>query len=740
VTPSGADFTTYLANATHTSFIDDDTLVPPLRRLWTVPLGAPIAYPLVVGDRVYATTSATDTTPARVFALDRLTGAQIWSADLGTSATANLAYDNGRLFAVDTQGLAAMEKITTPPVFRAFDAATGALDWQVQGTLTQPYHGGPPIALNGTLYTAAGAGLSGPATLFAYDETNGQVQWTGAFSSGSFAVSADGIFAFDDCGDATALSLDGATEWSPAPDAGSCYPPGTSVVVDHTLYETTSRATNARLDTRTGMSLGTFVGDRSTPAFGDGLEVDVVGNGLQAVSKATGGPAWSFKGEGALATSALIVGGTVFAATQIGTIYAIDATTGKVAWSENTGNGFSLDSVGIAAAHGVLVVPIGSDLIAYGPAGSGFDAGVHDYGGQPTCPWTLVHDSPAPGVDTPTGIAIADFNKDGKLDIALSSRASFGGGGVTVFLGLGNGTFQGLQELSSFGEGTYGLAAADLDGDGVVDVVSASAGESNDGQPNVYVSLGKGDGTLSKPKTYSVGPGPFAMVLADLDGSGRPDMVLADDIDGFRVLLNQGKGTFGNPVAYASGQAVLTVALGDLTGDGKPDVVLGMKDPQTVQVFPGKGNGTFGTPLITAVGGWPSGLALGDVNADGKLDVVVATGDVQILLGKGDGTFSPGATVPAGSSASGVALGDLDLDGRVDLVVTEESVTNSDSVRIFFGNGDGTFQGMQAFATDSFPSMPLIADFNGDGRPDIVTCNDVADTVTLLLGACGARP
>jgi hypothetical protein len=231
------------------------------------------------------------------------------------------------------------------------------------------------------------------------------------------------------------------------------------------------------------------------------------------------------------------------------------------------------------------------------------------------------------------------------------------------------------------------------------------------------------------------------MVLADLDGNGRPDLVLADAADGFRVLLNQGKGTFGSPVAYDSGQGALSVALGDFTGDGKPDVVLGVNNPQnTIQIFPGKGNGTFGAPLTTAVDGWPTALALGDVNGDGKLDIVLPMGDVEILLGKGDGTFAAATTMAAGGSASGVAVGDLDLDGHVDLVVTEQTLTNSDSVRIYFGNGDGTFLGTDTFATDPYPNMPVITDLNGDGRPDIVTCDSTGGTTTLLLGACGALP
>jgi outer membrane protein assembly factor BamB len=737
VATDASNFTMYPANAAHTDFIEDDTLVPPLRRLWKVSLDTPIfSSPLVVGDRIFASTSPTDAKPARLLAFDRLTGSPLWSTDLPTSSYVNLAYENGRVFAVDNDG--AVDSLTSvvvaAPFIRAFDAATGAVDWQIQGDLKQPFQLAAPVAVNGTLYVTASGSAALP-TLHAYDETSGHEQWKNAFDDGSFAVSADGFFTYDACGNVTALDISGGTRWA-APDAGGCYPGGTSVLFDHTLYETPERVSSARVDTRTGMKLGPFAGDRLTPAFGHGLEVDPVGPTLQASSIATGAKAWTFTSEGDLAVSPLIVGGTVYMASRIGTVYAIDAATGQVSWSEDTGDTVPSGGLfGIAAAHGVLVVPTMTQLIAYGPAGPTSDAGTHDYGGKTPCPWSLVHAAPAVGADQPTGIAIADFNKDGKRDIAVSSWGSFGGGGVNVSLGKGDGSFDQLIEQWAFGDGTHALAAADLDGDGKPDVVSASSIAATDGQPNLQVILGKGDGTFLKPTYYTVGTAPNGIVLADLDGNGRIDVVVADAADGFRVLFNQGKGVLGKPVAYGAGQQALAIALADLNGDGKSDIVLATKDPpNAIQVFPGKGNGTFGAALVAKLDAWPAGLALGDVNGDGKLDVVVATGDVEILIGKGDGTFAAPVTMQAGTGVSGVALGDVDLDGRLDLVVTNSYPSDA---RIFFGNGDGTFTGMETFATTLEPILPTITDLNGDGLPDIVTVDTLGDVASVLLGACG---
>jgi len=723
---NSTDFTTFLANAAHTNFIDDDTLVPPLRRLWTAPLDGPAgSYPLVVGDLVYVTTSSSDTANARVLAFNRLTGAPAWNAELPTARAAQLAYDGGRLFVVDASGRSSATRL-----IRAFQATTGALAWQVQAAASSQFESSPPVARGGILYASDSGSAAGP-TLYAHDEATGAVLWSTPFTSGTFAVSGDGLFAFDGCGTSAAVRLDGTPGWLPALDAGFCYPPGTPVLVDHTLYEALRRPyTNVRVDTRTGAAIGTFGGDRLSPAFGHGLEVDALGKSLQAVSTATGANAWTFTVEGDLATPALIAGGTVFVASSIGTVYAIDAATGQLAWSENMGS--ALAGVGMAAAHGVLVVPAGNDLIAYAPAGAAEDAGSHDDGGQPTCHWTLAHDidPSVPGVAMPTGMVVADFNNDGKRDVALSSWADFDDS-VTLFFGAGDGTFQGVSQGPSFSYGTQAVAAADLDGDGVPDVVSASTNGSA-GHPNVKVSLNKGDGTLRSPTDLSVGTAPSALALGDLDGNGRADLVVAH-ANGFSVLLNQGKGTFGTPVGYARGEVGVSVALGDFTGDGKLDVLLGSNDPVNLQVFPGKGNGTFGSPSTVAIDGWPLELALADINADGKLDVAVATGDVQILIGKGNGTFAPATTLSGGPGVSGVALGDVDVDGHVDLVVTNEL---SGSVRILFGDGHGAFAGTDTFATGLDPIQPVITDINGDGRPDILTADVVGDDVTLLLGAC----
>ncbi len=728
---TSTDFTTFLANPAHNDVVLDPALVAPLSRLWTASVGQPVSYPLVVDDLVYVTASSTQTAHARILAFQRATGAPAWSADLGTADTGYLVYDGGRVFEVDT------ETSMGGGSLRAFNALSGALDWQVQADPNEPFYYEPPVAYDGKLYTT-GTGTGG--RLYAYDETSGALLWNAllyAGSAGSVVVSSEGVYVFDTEGETTAFDLGGAMAWQDRP-AESTLAALTPVLVGHTLYEILPQATNKRVDTSAGQTVGTFTSDLP-PAFGDGIEFDVLASALHAVSTASGATVWTFTPDGGVVTSALVIGGTVYVGSSIGTIFALDAATGKRIWSDNTGAAFTGPVTGEAifgmgAAHGVLVVPAGNDLVAYASAGASFDAGAREYrGSDASCVWTLVDGPPSPSTpNIPASMAVADLDGDGKLD--LLTVGSNSGGGVGILLGGGDGTFRALSEMATFVSGANAVAVADVDGDGRPDVLAASSYETYNSPENVGVSRGNGDGTLQTPSLYAVGTHPYAITLADFDVNGSPDLAVADGSGGLRVLLNRGDGTFAAPVTYGN-DALVALAAGDMNGDGKPDLALASYTPGAIQVRLGNGDGTFAAPRSNGLDQSPAAVALGDVNGDGQVDIVAVTSDVQVLLGNGDGTFQPAVSFQAGPNPSGVAIGDVDRDGRADLVVTNEG---AGSVSVLFGNGDGTFQWELAFATGNGPNSPAIADFNGDGQPDIATCNLDSDSVSLLLGACGS--
>jgi hypothetical protein len=213
-----------------------------------------------------------------------------------------------------------------------------------------------------------------------------------------------------------------------------------------------------------------------------------------------------------------------------------------------------------------------------------------------------------------------------------------------------------------------------LNGDGKLDVVAV-------GNSTIEILLGNGDGTFQTPLETPTTQMAEAIGIADINGDGKPDIVIANEGNGsansgsVSVLLGNGNGTFQMPVLYGTG-AIYTdaLALGDLNHDGKMDIVVASiyDNSSTYGVIGtllGDGNGTF-QPVVnmntpTPMEGVRS-LALADFNGDGKLDVAVGAGDV-LLLGNGDGTLQKPLTLGAGGP--GIAAADFNTDGRPDLAV-----------------------------------------------------------------------
>jgi len=241
----------------------------------------------------------------------------------------------------------------------------------------------------------------------------------------------------------------------------------------------------------------------------------------------------------------------------------------------------------------------------------------------------------------PNAVVLGDFDGDGRLDIATAgAKTLFDNGVVSVLLGKGDGTFAGKLDVA-VGVNPQSLALGDLDKDGKLDLVTANSGTDVDG--SLSVLLGQGDGSFSARVDYASAFSPGSVALGDLNGDGILDLVTANagggDPDAGRagestvsVLLGQGDGSFAANMEYVTGDHPLSVALGDLNGDGKLDVATPNRDLPTVSVLFGKGDGTLATKVdYPAVA---SSLALGDLNGDGMLDFALTNGNaVDVLLG-----------------------------------------------------------------------------------------------------------
>jgi hypothetical protein len=312
---------------------------------------------------------------------------------------------------------------------------------------------------------------------------------------------------------------------------------------------------------------------------------------------------------------------------------------------------------------------------------------------------------------------VADFNGDGKPDLAVLSSAS-----LSIYLGNGDGTFSAAQVPVGATSPTS-LAVADFNGDGVADlVVFSSSANSN----AVQVLLGKGDGTFFSPVNSPAPAGP-RMFVADFNGDGKADLVLVNEGFGnvFAVLLGNGDGTFQSTGATHLPVNCVASALGDFNGDGKPDVVFA---GVLINIALGQGDGTFHLAFVSAAGiSGPAGaVVVGDFNGDGKQDLIVL--DVfsipSIRLGNGDGSFQSASSLP-GLPAYALAIGDFNGDGKPDVAV----VGSTGLVGIATGTGTGTFSPVKTYG----PAGSLaIADFNGDGITDFAVVAD--GSITTYLG------
>jgi hypothetical protein len=284
------------------------------------------------------------------------------------------------------------------------------------------------------------------------------------------------------------------------------------------------------------------------------------------------------------------------------------------------------------------------------------------------------------------------------------------------------------QVTFAAGPGVRSLAAGDVNGDGIPDLVVGIRFSNY-----ASVMLGNGNGTFQAAQSIPGSTGYVAVALADVNGDGKPDLLILNN-NGVGVLLGNGDGTFQAQQNFAAGSSPISVAVRDINGDQKLDVVVANQFSNNVSVLLGNGDGTFQAQKTFATGPYPKSVALGDVNGDGIPDVVVAsysTAAVSVLLGNGDGTFQAAHTFSTGSFADAVALGDVNGDGRLDIAVANNQ---NSTVSVLLGNGDGTFQTQNTYVTDSFPSSILIGDVNGDGKPDVVTTNAGRDSVSILLG------
>jgi hypothetical protein len=326
----------------------------------------------------------------------------------------------------------------------------------------------------------------------------------------------------------------------------------------------------------------------------------------------------------------------------------------------------------------------------------------------------------APAVNYPTGsqggpgpaaesMISADVDNDGDADVIT---ADWWGSGIRVFKNNGNGSF-GPAIVTSLGTSTGSVSAADFDGDGMLDLAVGTGQQ-------LVILRGNGSGSFTEVERHALSVGGQIQAYAhDVTLDGRVDIV-APTSNGVQVFIGLGNGRFVSGPLTPIYALISAAAVGNFNNDGIPDLVVTDAFTQRVILLRGNGGGSFTQLTSGIVGFGPEDVIAVDLNGDGIDDVATADSfsfTVSVLLSNGQGGFAPATRYTGVQGPVSLRAADFDRDGDLDLAVS--SVVSS-SVQVYTNSGNGQFGATpQNLPVTNQPQTPAIADYNGDGRPDI---------------------
>jgi hypothetical protein len=345
------------------------------------------------------------------------------------------------------------------------------------------------------------------------------------------------------------------------------------------------------------------------------------------------------------------------------------------------------------------------------------------------------------GGGAPYSVVAADVNGDGKPDLICANNYATLGlpnpNTLFVFTNDGRGGFT-LSAILPTGIGATRVIAADLNNDGKADLVCAAYSDDT-----LTVWFNDGSGGFVNRTDISVRPplmgkmGPIGVAAADVNGDGKLDLVSANEAgNSLTVLTNDGHGGFTMAAYLEVGHAAEAVTAADVNGDGKIDLISVNENDSTLTILTNDGRGGFVVASTPSVGNGPAAVVATDVNGDGKLDLVTAnarTNTLSVLTNDGTGRFTLASSPTVGNGPYGpygVTAADLNGDGSMDLVSANQS---ANSLTVLTNDGFGNFTLAATLGVGAVPRDVVAVDVNGDGRLDLVSADWGGNTLSVLF-------
>ena len=326
----------------------------------------------------------------------------------------------------------------------------------------------------------------------------------------------------------------------------------------------------------------------------------------------------------------------------------------------------------------------------------------------------------------PLHVCTADFNLDGKPDVAVANQSS---GNISLLLGTGSGGFSPAVNITT-GVSGWGICTADFNGDGFADLALTGTGTTN----SLSILMGTGTGAFGAQVNYAAGTSAYGVQPADFNADGNIDLAVICSAN-LSIYLGSPTGTFSLLGNYSAGSNPISLCVSDFNNDGKADVaVTNNITAGNVGVFMGLGTGAFTTVVNYAVGASPYDISFSDYDSDGNKDLTVcnySSGNVSILMGSSSGTFAAAVNYSTGVSSDSGVSADFNADGKPDLAVAD---ANDKRVCIMLGSGSGSFTSSINYILQDAPYALVPIDLNGDGAVDLAASCNNANRVAVMLG------